>query len=412
MRLTIFVVASLLATSSAASAQAQKTLQVGPPPQKVLTTVAQQKLDAAREASAPLVFEIMVRRYSADNTMASAAGDAGTDRFESYVSLSSSLCELAASDSAPTATPGTGWHFSAEVLSSAPGTMTARFEWQRVWENGARVQSARSGSQTVTLRTGERVELDRVTPAGPSPCGAVEAKLEAGVSSRMAYRLTTLSGQLATAVGRGGRGAVAAGAATGVATGGRGGRGAASGTGDQANAQARGRLNFLYLPAFDAELWLVHQRPDGSESVQQQTARVTAANRDFTFPPIQVQTSRGVITLDITGKLQATAEVGAASGSSDEGAAAPPAGRVRTLYFFNGISQPGHRIMVAISRRARAAGTPLLDITGGSSILIDAPAPTDVLSFEFPPLQKATEDLLKGHLFSLRVRITPVGTGK
>jgi hypothetical protein len=87
----------------------------------------------------------------------------------------------------------------------------------------------------------------------------------------------------------------------------------------------------------------------------------------------------------------------------------PPAnGTVRSL-----ITQTANEptaaphISVKIDRRARAGGPPLLDITGGSSMVIDVPSPSDVLSFEFPALQKSAEDLLKGHQFSLRVRVTP-----
>jgi hypothetical protein len=39
---------------------------------------------------------------------------------------------------------------------------------------------------------------------------------------------------------------------------------------------------------------------------------------------------------------------------------------------------------------------------------IDLPKPEEVLSFEFPALPKATEDLLAGHKFSIRLRVTPV----
>jgi hypothetical protein len=62
--------------------------------------------------------------------------------------------------------------------------------------------------------------------------------------------------------------------------------------------------------------------------------------------------------------------------------------------------------MLTLARRARATGNPFIDTTGSSSMILDVPKPEDVLSFEFPALQKATEDLLKGHVFSLRVRIT------
>jgi hypothetical protein len=43
---------------------------------------------------------------------------------------------------------------------------------------------------------------------------------------------------------------------------------------------------------------------------------------------------------------------------------------------------------------------------------MDIPAADDVLSFEFPALQRSAENLLKGHQFSLRLRMTQPAQGK
>jgi len=112
--------------------------------------------------------------------------------------------------------------------------------------------------------------------------------------------------------------------------------------------------------------------------------------------------------LDIGGALRATADPSAA-------ATDPTSNRLQALsYYFNsgyrvaGGTQ-GLRLVLSISRRARASGARPLDTRGGSYFFLDIPSASDVLSFEFPSLQKATEDLLKGHTFSLRIRVTPVG---
>ena len=152
---------------------------------------------------------------------------------------------------------------------------------------------------------------------------------------------------------------------------------------------------------YDAELWLVHRKPDGTESVQQQTLHFggLGANGTFTFPSIQVQTSKGAITVDITGKIQAFT-----------GDQVPENDRMRPMLMTSlDASSAAQHLSVSIDRRARATGPPLLDITGGSRMVIDVPSTSDVLSFEFPALQKSAEDLLKGHQFSLRVRVTPTG---
>ena len=63
------------------------------------------------------------------------------------------------------------------------------------------------------------------------------------------------------------------------------------------------------------------------------------------------------------------------------------------------------RMMVTIDRRARASGSPLLDITGGSSIAMEVPAPPTCCRSNCRRCRKAAEDLLKGHQFSLRLQM-------
>jgi hypothetical protein len=387
----------------------------------------------------------------------------------------SGLCGLSASSSEPATNPGAGWHVTAEITgfdrdSGRGGTadqMTVNLSWQRKWENGRAVNGT-SGSREITLRAGERVELDQIVPNMPSTCGASQVRLEASVTSQPAYRLSNFSGfrgqmpaagaamaargstdvagmaATATAGARGGRGAGRGAATTsssnttgtvtsstgatsnttgttaGTTTVMRGGRGVGASAGGMttvdpatgaytlrggrvagadttANAAAlRGNLGqrqvYRGAAGYDADLWLVHRKPDGTEAVQQQTVHFGAANTAFAFPPIQVQTSKGLITIDISGKLQ--------SFVGDEAL-----GRRPLMTQTTNESASAQHISISIDRRAHAAGPPLLDITGGSSMVIDVPSASDVLSFEFPALQKSAEDLLKGHLFSLRVKI-------
>jgi hypothetical protein len=541
MRLTALVLAAL-GLASAASAQTAAAAQAASAAQGGTMQITSKRVEPIMQTvrvsrastQTPLVLEVVVRRYVAGNRMAASAGDSSSDKLESYVWVNPSLCGLSASDTPPATVPGVGWHFTGQVVSRSPGQMAVRVNWQRMWENGTRLSNGPRGTQDITLRNGERVELDRVLPVGASSCGAVEAKLEAAVVDTPAFRLGVMSGQF-VGVGRGGRGGVAsasgrasgqgvgggvaggtatgatraggrggrgagtgtgAGAGTGVqsgvaagatrgtttsvtaagrgrgrgagqgqqgqqaqatqgqrgqqaqatqgqrgqqgvatgatTTGGRGGRAATSGTGTttvygatgqvaggrggrgQASQQGqqlaadanRLRAAIVSAASYDAELWLVHRKPDGIETVQQQTVRFGGSSATFKFPPVQVNTSKGMITIDITGRLQ-----------SFVGTPPDPDQPVTSQYFtfrsnfataagVQGGQQEAQRLMVTISRRARATGQNFLDTTGGSSMAIDVPAPNDVLSFEFPALQKATEDLLKGHLFSLRVRVT------
>jgi hypothetical protein len=193
----------------------------------------------------------------------------------------------------------------------------------------------------------------------------------------------------------------------------RGGRGTGSGSGLGGTAQGGSTTASTYTlfagrglqnasAQFEAEVWLVHKTPDGSEHVQQQSVRFGAAGVPFTFPPVQVAGSGGAITIDISGSVQTLNSTGQRYGLTQgyvargRGAAAAPSTESATPLF--GIS---------IARRARRA-TPFIDTRGATDISLQTPKPEDVLSFELPALQKSTEDLLKGHTFSIRLRVTPI----
>ena len=132
----------------------------------------------------------------------------------------------------------------------------------------------------------------------------------------------------------------------------------------------------LDRPRFDAEVWLVHRQPNGTEDVQRQAGRF-ASRASFAFAPVTINTTRGAVSVDVTTVLQMSPET-----------TAPP-------------------LSVRISRRIRGAGSPPVDNAGGSDRLLAIPKPGDVLSFELPPLVGPMKDLLAGHAFSLRLHIAP-----
>jgi hypothetical protein len=488
MRAAIFLLAFFGAVSTAAAQTTNATQSTGTDQaaQASAGTYTPQTFTASVNAQSPVVFEIAMRRYAVDGRASGVAGDSAADgEFQSYVWTNRDLCTMAASDSEPSGDAGAGWHFSGRVMSRTADQLVARIEWRRVWENGAKLANSPSRTSTITLRSGERVELDRLTSSGTSSCGTREMRLEAAMVTQPAYRLattqtyalgarggrggatttvqgrggaSTTTGSATTGAGRGGRGGSAAGQATttntpptGVRGGGRGGRGGGAtttaqgsgrgqatatttaqgsgggqstattsvqgGRGGQAGGattkvQVRGLtpgLSVVSAGMYDAELWLVHRRPDGTETVQQQTLRFSGAPRDYAFPPIAVTTSRGAVTIDVTGRLQVI--VGDPPPPTTSTFSRGAGGTTYTLLAIRrdpNAPPPPQRVMLTITRRARAAGSPTLDVGGGSQVLIDLPKPEDVLSFEFPQLQKSAEDLLRGHTFSLRVRVTPV----
>ena len=117
----------------------------------------------------PLMFEVAARGYLVGGRTGAMAGDSAADRLDSYVWADQTLCGMGAGDQPSGATPWVSWHFTGTyVLAGIPGEMTVRIDWKRVWENGAKVQNSAGGSQTIKLRNGERVELDRVTQETPA----------------------------------------------------------------------------------------------------------------------------------------------------------------------------------------------------------------------------------------------------
>lgn len=365
------------------------------------------------------VFEIAVRRYDKDGTLSGLAGDSASQGdFQSYVWTSPSLCGLSASSDEPSNVTGHGWHIKGSVVSRTAEQVNVRIDWRRMWDSGKRVSDGASGSKTVAMRNGERLELDRVVPSGATSCGAAEAKLEATFASPATMQLATTQNWMVSpdgrfvVGGRGGGGAAASRGTTGTTTtnttqGGARGGGAGRGA-TQPFTLSSGGFAIMGIGAYDAELWLVHRRPDGTETVQQQNARFSGGAFEAKFPPVSVQSSGGPITIDVTAKLQAfVGNPPTADSSNWQFAYVRLAGaQGRTSADPNAKTEPT-RVMLTIARRARASGNPTIDTTGSSAMAMDMPKPEDVPSFEFPPLQKATEDLLKGHVFSLRVRITP-----
>ena len=136
----------------------------------------------------------------------------------------------------------------------------------------------------------------------------------------------------------------------------------------------------------------------------------SSSDQNFSFPAVVVSTSKGEVTLDIGGAMRATVGTNPNATSPffafNSFSAAAPTGYQRQSLSAAGSKDSKVRLVISIKRRAHAGGQSPLETQGGSYFFMDVPAPGDVVSFEFPSLQKATEDLLKGHTFSLRIRVT------
>jgi hypothetical protein len=306
-----------------------------------------------KEAGDGLVLDLAVHTYHGD-TLGSSAGNSGVAAFESFVWSDEMLCSMAASGREPRLAPAVGWHFTGRVLQRTGNDFLVQIEWQRLWDSFARLTNGPNGSLQVTMHSGDRLELDRVAPLVASPCQVASARLEATIEWRPARPLVN------GAIGR------------------------LSGAG----AVARPTLPIVPMegPSFDAELWLVHRLPDGTEEAQQQTLTFRGDGTHFAFPPVPMPIGRGSLDVEVGGIVRL----------------ASTNGRPPTL-------------QVTIYRHAKGTGSSTVDNFGDSSRTMPMPAPSEVISFElpkeisFPPNTsvRPSPTPLVGHQFSLRVRVAP-----
>jgi len=384
----------------------------------VLQTAGAIRIPApAPNPSTEVMVQVSARQYRTDGRSSGMAADTGRDSTQGYVWTDAGLCTFGASSRETPTSPGFGWHYNAHVTAQEGDVFVVRVDWERVWDRSIRVATPHTASVDVKLRAGDEVELDHVLPAAASPCQSEIVRLEVAM---VLHALPPASGS--GSAGGGGAG----GGRAGVSGGGAAARpvepivpatvaGAtptvqsdedlrlqmmamlrllharvertrssppvAPARGDAAAVDASlarevdALSGLLTRPRYDAEVWLVHRLPDGTEDVQRQAVRF-ASRASITYSPISIVTPHGTVRVDVTAVLQL---------------------------------QPGDapRVDVRISRRIRSDGPPPLDNLGGSVQGIDVAKPGDVVSFEMPTLVGSASDLLAGHAFSLRVRVVP-----
>jgi hypothetical protein len=178
----------------------------------------------------------------------------------------------------------------------------------------------------------------------------------------------------------------------------------------------------------DAELWLTHKLPTGTEQVLHQKVRVEPKGGKFAFAPTSFTTRRGDMSIELSGmidryrtpaggeffvvsmtRIVSGADLPAAGLSGTTGATVPMPGADEVLAFEmlpggrargaggGGRGGAGGGVVGAATAQARGGGG------GGGGQRSGAPgagAPASVA-----PLAV----LLDGHQFSLRLKVTPVG---
>jgi hypothetical protein len=305
-----------------------------------------------------------------------------------YIYGRRSVCDTAIAGAAEPTDAGFGWRLTAHTVSRSASDMVVSVDWRRLWDRGQKVANGPAGTVQLTLHPGDRIALDHIPNAvGGDTCRAVGMGLEVRLA-RVSPAAPLASSGVVLPLG-----AVEPGA-----------------------------------PALDADLWLVHTQPSGVQQVLHQRVRLQAGGGAFSFAPVSFTTARGDVAVELMGSL-------------------------RRLH----ASAAGEFLLVSMGRHITGGPAPAGGLGGTTSSLVELPGPADVLSFEMPgstevpargrgavaagaagggarggggggrggagsgagagavvrmgpvgaPPAALALTILEGHVFSLRVRVTP-----
>jgi hypothetical protein len=230
-----------------------------------------------------------------------------------YLYTRDAVCQIETARGTEPAAAAFGWRVASQVVAASATEVIVSIDWRRAWDRGVAVADGPGSSVQLTLHPGDRIPLDHIVNQRPTrACDAVglglELKLARVVSAAPAAGTMLPSG----AVESGGR-------------------------------------------DFDAELWLMHTTPAGTERVQHQKVRMAAGRAAFSFAPSAIEGAKGDANVEFTGSLI----------------------RYRT---------PGGEdlLLVSMSRAITGGDVPAGGYTRQTSTLTPLPGPADVFAFEMP----------------------------
>jgi hypothetical protein len=203
-----------------------------------------------------------------------------------------------------------GWKVTVAERSRTATQVTLGVTWSRMWERGRAIANGSGGTSELVLQRGDRLSLDTITRASdPAVCAATSKSLELQV---------------------------------GVAT---------------INSPAPAGDSPID-GVVDAELWMVHTLPNGTEIVEHQIVRLVNGVIGFAFRGAPVDTSDGQVAIELSGQLKAV--------KRDDGS--------RGLW-------------AALTRGVTRLSTGVTSISGPTTTTAEWLSPKDVVSLDLPPLQ-------------------------
>jgi hypothetical protein len=264
-----------------------------------------------------------------------------------------------------------GWTIRGRVIRLSADLATIQLDWRRVRASGSPVDQPQQ-SRELTLPLDQFVALDSASPVTDAQCGPMT------FGARFAPRVRTPG----TVGGRaGGGGGVFSGAASGAATG----VAAGPATGVGGGGRVMGAVRVSSVPAYDAELWLVHSVPGKPEAVVPAVVQVTGGHATFTFASVSFAAPGGTMSVRVDGTVRIL------EGTAPGGMLLFEAARAATF--------------VPSDRPSRDPGAPDHERLAASAPL---PGPNDVLAYEMPPLE-VLDGPAVSDTFSIRLRLRPAG---
>ena len=171
------------------------------------------------------------------------------------------LCAPAVGDATEPTDAAFGWRIVSQVVARTDSDVVISIDWRRLWDGGKKIGNGPGGTVQLTLHAGDRIPLDHIANNAPSvDCRAVGLGLEVKMA-RTSPAPVPGTTQLPLGSTPGGAKPV------------------------------------------DAELWLTHTSPSGSQQIAHQVIRLSEAGGRFAFAPTPVTTSRGDLSLELAGTV-------------------------------------------------------------------------------------------------------------
>jgi hypothetical protein len=229
------------------------------------------------------------------------------------------LCAPAASTAVEPTDAAFGWRVASQIVARSAAEVVVSLDWRRVWDAGKRVNNGPGGTVQLTLHPGDRIPLDHIANASPSSeCRAVGLGLEVKLARIAPPAPPPPPSALPLGVKAGGARPV------------------------------------------DAELWLTHTSPVGTEQVSHQVVRLPEVGGRFSFTHTSLATARGEYNVELAGTID----------------------RFRS-------PTGGEFLVLSMNRHVSGANLPTTGVTATTGTIVPMPATDEVLAFELSPSRRA-----------------------